>query len=132
MGKKTVQPPQASAQKSINSYNRRLNAGIIKKDVFDNRMQKLSCTPPTVANSTNKPSPRNSNIIQNKPPTTVSSTSSSRNLNSSFINNKPVSAPMPQQQVPKNSLSSHILSRGPISNLSGQYPMNGAPGGSLR
>ena len=99
-----------NTSKRINSYNRLLNAGFIKKEVFDNRVNKLTNGVPP---STKPPTQQATGNSSTKPPTQQAAGNSSTK--------------------PKSSLAEHVLTmKGPISNFSGQYPCNGAPGRSLR
>ena len=111
--------------KRINSYNRLLNAGFIKKEVFDNRLKNLQKGPSPLANHNNKAPPSANNTSNKANP--------SANHNTS--NKAPPSAnPSANNTSNKGpSLADHILSmKAPISNASGQYPCNGAPGRSIR
>ena len=115
-----------SMDKKVQSYGRLLKSGIISKEIYDKRIQNRV---PPLKSQPNAP-------IQNKP-----STNHTQNIIPPSSQNKPstnhtqnIIAPPSQKNTKPvgNSLASHIISRGPISNLSGQYPMNGAPGTSLR
>lgn len=124
--------PGGGASKSIKSYNRLLNAGFIKKDVFDNRIQKLSSPSTSTAKV---PSNTTHNTTNNNPTASLTAACSRTAPSSQAVH--PTSNNFPPatsgiNAAKSNGLASHILSRGPISNLSGQYPVNGSPGRLLR
>ncbi len=116
--------------KRINSYNRLLNAGFIKKEVFDNRLKNLQKGPSPSANHNNKaPAPLANH--NNKAPPSANNTSNKANPSANHNNKANPSANNTSNKGP--SLADHILSmKAPISNASGQYPCNGAPGRSIR
>ena len=107
-------PKNVSQDRTLKSYNRLLQSGIIKKDVYDNRIQKFSSKTPSIMpfpNNTTKPT-QSSNLTK---PT-------------------PSSNPTKPLQCCNSNIGGGAggVALGAISNQSGQYPMNGAPGKSMR
>jgi hypothetical protein len=132
-----------SIPKSVKSYTRLLNAGIIKQQVFDDRMKKISST---VGQSSSVPPTQRNNASNGKAPPTsqgnhnhqiahknqnqmnqMNHNQNQMNHNSAAKRNDST-AP---KSGPSSELASHVISRGAVSNHSGQYPTNGFPGGSM-
>jgi hypothetical protein len=117
MTKPNNQPKPAG--KTMASYNRLFKSGFIEKGVYDNKVQKFS-------QQSQPPQPK-------KNPSEISCQKLPCHNNAKNIiplQNKTSSQPIKNHT--NSSFAAQIISRGPISNLSGQYPMNGAPGTSIR
>ncbi len=108
--------------KTMASYNRLFNSGLIEKGVYDKRIQKFSPQPQPQLKKT--PS---ENSCQK-----ISSHNNNNNIAKNIIPLQNKNSSQPIKNHTSSSFAAQIISRGPISNLSGQYPMNGAPGTSLR
>jgi hypothetical protein len=120
-----------TVNKRIQSYNRLLNAGIIKKDVFDNRIQKLSnSNPPSTHSHTNNNNNNTASSSSNK--TMAMAPSVNKNNNNNNNNNKQQCNTTTTTWNANKAPTATIATIGPISNLSGQYPINGSPGRLLR
>jgi hypothetical protein len=119
------------ANKRVQSYTRLLNAGFIKKEVFDNKVQQRSAPAKVSANTH-----QNNTTSSTKPPPLTHHHQS--NNNSSSNSNHYMGTPRKTASCginthtssnnPTSALAKHVLSNPPISNFSGQYPTNGAPG----
>jgi hypothetical protein len=117
MTKKALQQEGNTMNKRINSYNRLLNAGFIKKEVFDNRVKNLQKGPPLANHNAGQ-------SANHRPPPSLANQNAGQSANH---------RPPPSLANHNASLADHILSmKAPISNASGHYPCNGAPGRSLR
>ena len=121
-----------ASNKRIQSYNRLLNAGFIKKEVFDNSMQRLSNTKPsstTIKGSAPSPQSSSNNHNQSYAQPGSRAAPAPPHLNHNSQNSVKSQNPLPPpHNNPTSALAKHVLSSVPISNFSGQYPTNGTPG----
>lgn len=113
---------KAEVPKSVKSYTRLLNAGFIKKADYDNRVKKISSAPSFSA--PHAAAPRSASAKQANHTTTTNHPAHNSNNPNNHKNHD-------TGGKTKTALAAHVLSSGPVSNLSGQYPTNGMPGGSM-
>ena len=117
MKTKNTTPANNSHSSSINSYNRLLQAGLIKKEVFDARIGKIQQTP-TASNAHHNNTKQKSHQPQQSTKATIVQSVAPTKPPSSCSNNTKKSA--------ENTVTGKIPA-GPKT-----YPSTGTPGGSLR